>query len=286
MVDTSANKHDDDLARRAVVILGASNVARGWTSLVESIHGLCTSGEPSDAATDIFSAAGHGRSYGRRSRALARELPSIVDCGLWPALDAYRGEVTTALVTDIGNDLLYEQPVEQIERWVATCIDRLAAHTDRVTLTLLPEVSPRTIGRGRFLFFRTLFVPACRLSLDEIAGRAAALNDALARLAETTGVDLVEHDPAWYGLDPIHVVNRARHTAWERMLSPGLGPSTTAADGLRGDGNHLAPTVDRRLSVVRHRGRLRAARRWMFGREQHTSQPCARLVSGGAVSWF
>jgi hypothetical protein len=286
MVETLASSRDDDPARRAVVVLGASNVARGWTSLVEVIHRLGTGGEAIASRTDIFSAAGHGRSYGLRSRVLARELPSIVDCGLWPALDAYRGEVTAALVTDIGNDLLYDQPVEQVERWVATCIDRLAAHTDRVVLTLLPEVSPRTIGRARFLFFRTLFVPACRLSLAEIATRAAALNDVLGRLAATSGARLVEHDPAWYGLDPIHVVSRARHTAWERMLSPGLGVPAAAGDGLVGDGDGVARIEDRHPAAVRHRGRLRAARRWMFGREQHASQPCGRLVGGGAVSWF
>jgi hypothetical protein len=254
--------------------------------LVEVIDRLGTREEPIAWPTDIFSAAGHGRSYGLRSRVLARELPSIVDCGLWPALDAYRGEVTAALVTDVGNDLLYEQSVEQIERWVATCIDRLAAHTDRVVLTLLPEVSPRTIGLARFLFFRTLFVPACRLSLAEIATRAAALNDVLSRLAATAGVRLVAHDPAWYGLDPIHVVSRARHTAWERMLSPGRGVATTAGDGVEVGDNGIARIEDCQLAAVRHRGRLRAARRWMFGREQHTSQPCGRLVGGGAVNWF
>ena len=272
----SGRAHGGDTAGRAVVVLGASNVARGWSSLVETIGRLDT------APTDIFSAAGHGRSYGRRSRALARELPGVVECGLWPALDTYQGKVTAALVTDIGNDLLYEQSVDEIEHWVATCLDRLRAHTDRIAMTCLPEVSPQTIGRWRFLFFRTLLVPTCRLNLDEVARRAAALNRALVRLAERSGVELVRHDPVWYGLDPIHVVRRARHTAWARMLSPVWGDSAVVPT--RGNGQRKGPRTG--PTMARRRGRPRAALRWMFGREQRTSQPSALLGDGGAVSWY
>ncbi|MEZ6068815.1 MAG: hypothetical protein R3C10_00815 [Pirellulales bacterium] len=266
------------MTSRAVVVLGASNVARGWPSLVDTIVGLNISEKLAGPATDIFAAAGHGRSYGASSRVLARVLPSIVDCGLWSALQAYDGEVRGALVTDIGNDLLYEYAVDDVLRWVATCVERLASHTDRIAVTLLPNVSTENIGRLRFLFFRTLFVPACRLGREELARRVAALNDGLRRLAATMQFELVEQDSDWYGMDPIHVLSRSRHRAWERMFSTALGRS-----GLR---NGASGEASGRRCPSRQRGRPRAARRWMFGVEQCTVQPSARLASGGAISWF
>ena len=58
---------------------------------------------------------------------LGRELPGITTCGLWDALAARPPARTAALVTDVGNDLLYGAPVAAILDWVAECLDRLAA---------------------------------------------------------------------------------------------------------------------------------------------------------------
>ena len=57
---------------------------------------------------------------------LWRELPGIVECGLWDALAQRPPAPTVALLTDIGNDLLYDVPVPQIVSWVETCLDRFS----------------------------------------------------------------------------------------------------------------------------------------------------------------
>ncbi|MBK7641467.1 MAG: hypothetical protein IPJ19_00210 [Planctomycetes bacterium] len=53
-------------------MIGASNA---WMALPKVLRAL-------DGPRDVFVAAGHGRSYGHSSRYLARELPSILECGL------------------------------------------------------------------------------------------------------------------------------------------------------------------------------------------------------------
>ena len=156
--------------RPAFVVLGASNVSRGLSRLVDVI-------ETRAAPADLFVAAGHGRSYGAASRVWARRLPSILRCGLWRGLDR-AGHVAVAahgagaghampdgaaavadaaagaapptpadrprlhaLVTDVGNDLLYGFSVEQVAAWLRESIGRLADRGARIAVTRLPLAS-------------------------------------------------------------------------------------------------------------------------------------------------
>jgi hypothetical protein len=98
--------------RHRIVLLGASNLTRGISTVVESAQQIW--GGP----LDVCCALGHGRSYGWTSNFLGRSLPGIVGCGLWPALESRPKLPTAALITDIGNDLMYGAPVQQVLLWV------------------------------------------------------------------------------------------------------------------------------------------------------------------------
>ncbi len=108
-------------ARQRVILLGASNVARGISVITETSRRL--HGRP----LEIFAAFGRGRSYGRTSRFLGFELPGIAECGLWQSLSDRPPLATSALVTDIGNDLFYDHPLEQIVDWIDACLTRLSS---------------------------------------------------------------------------------------------------------------------------------------------------------------
>jgi hypothetical protein len=90
-----------------VVALGASNLTRGFHEVVSASRAAW------GPDVQILAALGHGRSYGARSRLLTRRLPGILDSGLWPALEAMPAVPTRALVTDVGNDILYGYPPAQ-----------------------------------------------------------------------------------------------------------------------------------------------------------------------------
>ncbi len=111
----------DTSLRRRVVVLGASNVARGISVI------LGTAGRVWGQPLEVFAAYGRGRSYGRPSQVLRRELSGIVECGLWDALRTRDPVPTAALVTDIGNDLVYGRSVDEIGDWVDACLARFAA---------------------------------------------------------------------------------------------------------------------------------------------------------------
>ncbi|GAG37532.1 unnamed protein product, partial [marine sediment metagenome] len=102
-----------------------------------------------------MAALGHGRSYGQTSCVLGRYLPGILECGLWRDLAQQPALPTRALVTDIGNDLVYHVPVEQVTRWVAECLERLAPHCDEIAISQLPLESVRRVGKGRYFIFRS-----------------------------------------------------------------------------------------------------------------------------------
>src|SRR5947207_14876376 len=84
-----------------VVALGASNLTRGLRIVVS------TARQTWGPDIEIFGALGHGRSYGADSRVFVRRLPGILQSGLWRDLAARPPVPTRALVTDVGNDILY-----------------------------------------------------------------------------------------------------------------------------------------------------------------------------------
>ena len=155
-------------------MLGASNVTRSFGTLVATARTVWN--EP----LEIIAAHGHGRSYGTDwSRVLVRKLPGILSCGLWNSLvhSASTSTSTAAIVTDIGNDILYEYDVPTIAGWIEQCLDRLAAINAQTIVTGLPIENIFKLSEARYKFFRTLLMPGCTLRLSDTAQRAIDLND-------------------------------------------------------------------------------------------------------------
>lgn len=190
-----------------VIVLGASNVSRGLARFAAVARDRA--GRP----VDLVVAAGHGRSYGVNSRVAMRRLPSILGCGLWRALERDQAAAAPplALLTDIGNDLLYGFPAPAVADWVGECLRRLGEHGARVAVTRLPLVSVLGVGPVRYRVFRTCFVPGCRLTLSEVKEAAAELDARITAVAVEHGAAVLAQPVEWYGVDPIHV--RRRHLA-------------------------------------------------------------------------
>lgn len=289
------------VVRPGFVVLGASNVSRGLSRLVAAI-------EARAASADLFVAAGHGRSYGANSRVWARRLPSILRCGLWRGLDraghvagathvagaghalpdgaaavpdAAAGSATPArtdrprlhaLVTDVGNDLLYGFSVEQVAAWLRECVGRLADRGARIAVTRLPLASIASVGRVRYRAMRTLFVPGCLLSLDQVKDAALRLDAELAGIAVAHGAAVIDQPGEWYGLDAIHVRRRRLSEVWERACSVwGLEPGPPPRRSLA------------RWAAVGSRG---AEVRSLAGAVRFTRQPVLELTRGGTLSLY
>jgi hypothetical protein len=207
-----------------IILLGASNLTIGFPLLLDNLR------RELEGPIHVYAALGLGRSYGISSRVLCRGLPGIVGCNLWAKLEQ-NGKPpgsTFALVTDVGNDLLYNVEVSQIVAWVKTCLDRLVEQRAEIVMTLLPIASVERMSSWRYSLFRTIFFPTTRISLPEVLQRARDLNAQLQQLGREYGVPTFEPPGEWYGFDPIHIASRHRCQAWNRILSgwPSLEPST------------------------------------------------------------
>lgn len=186
-------------SRQRIVVLGASNVSRGLARLAATVRARA------GAPADLFVAAGHGRAYGVSSRVALRRLPSILGSGLWRALDREQAAQPLALLTDVGNELLYGLGVAAVARGVREAALRLADRGGRMAITGLPVASIARVGRMRYRLLRTLYVPGCLLSLGDIKDASQWLDDELRAISADTGATFIEQPADWYGLDALHV---------------------------------------------------------------------------------
>ena len=174
---------------------------------------------------------------------------------------------TRGLVTDVGNDILYGFTVERILGWVEQVLIRIGRVTQDIVLTDLPLASIYRLSHSRFLMFRSIFVPSCRLTLGQVIERAEGLNEELIKLSAAYNAKLIRLDPSWYGFDPIHVRPAQWRPAWQQIL----GEQTQEPV----DGRSMVESL--KLYV------MRPERRWIFGIEQVTPQSGVTLRSGGQV---
>ena len=255
--------------RLTAVVLGASNVSRGLARLNTAIRGRA------NGPVDLFVAAGHGRSYGALSRVWMRRLPSILGCGLWRALnrEANDGRRSVALVTDIGNDLLYGFPPAQVAAWVREAVGRLVDRGATVAIARLPLEAVRRVGPVRYRALKTLFVPGCPLSIEGIHSAAAELDGRIAELAASAGLATIDQPGAWYGFDTLHPRRRHLDTLWRHACDAwGLPP---ARRPMRAGLREWAG-LGRRAAEVRQLGR----------QMRYTPQPIRRYADGGWVALY
>jgi hypothetical protein len=208
-------------ATRRVVALGASNLTRGFQTVV------ATARAEWGPDVEVIAALGHGRSFGSESRVIARTIPGILESGLWDQLESLPPAPTRAIVSDVGNDILYGFTHTQILTWVHEVVHRLARFSDDIVLAGLPRVGAGDISHAKFLFFRSILFPRCRLSFAEVAETAQRVNDGVAALAAARGLRFVPLKEEWYSVDPIHIRPSKWREAWQEIVCgesrPALG---------------------------------------------------------------
>lgn len=246
-----------------VVALGASNLTRALYTVVSTARSAWT------PDIELVAALGLGRSYGVKSSVFGRSVPGILESGLWAQLDAMPPAPAVGLITDVGNDIMYNIEVPQILEWIRESVRRLEQHTTSIIISGLPVEGDRRISDWQYRWLRYALVPSCRLSHDELQRRATLVNAGLREIAAERGHRFVELDSAWYGFDPIHIRYPYWRDAWSKILGVprDLGRRRSVAEAI---GLHLR----------------RPEREWVFGIQIRHAQPGAPLRGGGRVWLF
>jgi hypothetical protein len=264
----TAVDHERVIPARRVILLGASNLTRSFATVV------ATARRTWDEPVEIMAAMGHGRSYGQDSSVLGRKISGIFPCALWQDLQSRPPVPTAALVTDIGNDLLYGVPPDRLHEWVERCLDRLADAGASVVITQMPIGSVERLSEARFRFFRRVFFPRSRLTLADARAMVRSFNDRLIRLGESRKIPVIPVSSAWYGFDPIHLKRRVLRQAWPMLLS-----TWRTTD---------APLVIARPSLwtSAYLASLAPWERSLLGIRRRAAQPSGRFADGTTISLY
>lgn len=252
---------------RRVVVLGASNVKRNISTVAAVAR--ATACEP----IDLMMALGHGRSYGKPSSVPGRRLPGILESQLWQDLAERPRLPTVALITDVGNDLLYGVSPERLLGWVGQTLERLLRVDAEVRITGLPIDSMRRLGRLRYGLFRTFMFPHCRLPLEQVQRYADEVHSGLEELANSKA-QFVRLRSEWYGFDPIHFKRKHSFEAWQTLFAATFSKKSQKNFRLL----NLSERVALQLATP--------AERTLFGVRQNGIQPATSLSDGTKVSLY
>lgn len=251
------------------ILLGASNLAMTLPFGVDRLR------RQAGGPVQVLAACGQGRSFGTWSRFFfVRGLPGILDCGLWQELDRLPPLPTVALVTDVGNDLIYGVDAATVASWVEACLGRLADRGAETVLTLLPLPRLERLTPGQYLVARSILFPGRNVPWSRLQAEARELDARLRQIGRERGIHLVEPEASWYGIDPIHVRRSLRPEAWNRVFS--LWPLTSA--GLSG---RESSSPGRCRPPVFGTAHFR-----LFGADLRKPQPALRLQDGTTLSLF
>lgn len=198
-----------------VVLLGASNLVLGWQALTGTLRQMTS------APVNLNVALGMGRSYVKTSAFWFRRLPAISRCGLWNRLPHDSANPPLVLITDLGNDIVYQFEPDQIAASVGQCIRQILDWRSdaKIVMTGLPLASLTRIGKLQFQVAKTIMFPGCPLSRTSILERSLSLDRLVRQMAVEFGIPVVEPDPHWYGFDAIHVVPKFREAAFQKYFA-------------------------------------------------------------------
>jgi hypothetical protein len=264
-----------------LVLLGASNLTVSLRLVIQLMQQYC--GSPSE----VLVAAGHGRSYGQSSRVLMRELPGIIQSGMWRQLHSAETGVepaTYAFLTDIGNDIPYQAAPEEILNWISWCVEQLQRQCAHIVMTNLPIASIEALSEQRFNLLRSIMFPSCRLSRHEVIERAWIVHQGLIHLAERCHFVLCEVEPDWMSFDAIHIAYWKR-CAFYRQIFQAFEQISRSADSSEGRKSHDAAAEHAGIFLSWQR-RPRFAVRRTFGRITREPQPSGFLNNQTTVALY
>jgi hypothetical protein len=205
---------------------------------------------------------------------LGVELPSIGECGLWETLSQRPTLPTVALLTDVGNDIMYGRPAGEIAAWIERAVDRLRSVGARPLVVRVPLVTIERLSVWRYEIARTILYPTRRLKLDAARRCARELDHSLVELARRHGLPVVEPAAHWYGLDPVHIRSGRRAAVWSEIVARLFEEPRPRAS------TRLSPGDLRALAEARPLSRR------VLGFTRSHVQPAARLGSGTTISLY
>lgn len=193
------------------ILLGASNLSRAHFGLVkyleQNLH---------PRSVRFLSALGSGRGYSVEGGLMNIVYPPIKSCGVFDAAREVEVNRVIALITDVGNDIMYGIPVEKIIADLTELFEKLHNLKADILVTLIPH--HLEIGLDDFYFrcLRAIFYPGCRVAQNTATAAVREINRFL-KASASDHIKLITGLNPYYGMDMIHFSTFQMHRAWTQV---------------------------------------------------------------------
>ena len=197
------------------VLLGASNLARGYSALTRHLS-------QSISPIRFINALGPGRGYCVRGGLLNFSYTPIGECRVMKSAESFaeQGGRVAVLLTDIGNDIMYGIPGESLIECLDALIEKARHWNAEIFVTSIHVNVSRDMGKTSFKLLRALFYPKSPVTFDQADAAVKRVNHYLEEKSqENRQVHLVSGLGTFCGLDKIHFSLLKSHLAWSRIAN-------------------------------------------------------------------
>ncbi|MGP0628728.1 hypothetical protein ACTRW9_03385 [Nitrospina sp. 32_T5] len=195
------------------VLLGASNLARGYSALA---YYLTRNLKPE--AVKIYAACGPGRGYGCWGGMFNISYPPIAESPLFERLgkQARDGKRVVALITDIGNDLLYGMDGDSLIATMKNLFERLENLNAEIYATTLPVYFEGNVPAIVYYPIRTFLYPKSHISREEAIDGVRRVN-AFLKEYKSPHIHLIPPLDDYLGWDHVHFGLVRSAEVWNRI---------------------------------------------------------------------
>jgi hypothetical protein len=197
------------------ILFGASNLARSFYGLK-----LCIKRCIHPRQAIFIHAMGPGRGYLSRGGILNTTYSPIIDCGILESIKKIKkpNQQIIALITDIGNDIMYGINPEKITKGLQKILNVLDEVTTNIFITPIPINSQNPIGEFYFHILRCIFFPKSSVKYSQALETIEIINQFILHSSNksTIVINGMEH---FGGLDKIHYSFFKSHHAWAHIAN-------------------------------------------------------------------
>ena len=192
------------------IFLGASNLARSFYGLKRCI-GRCIFPRPAS----FVHAMGPGRGYVSRGGILNAIYSPILSCGILEAVrnKKIKDQSVVALITDIGNDIMYGVSSEKIINGLQYLLNALGEFKTNIFITSIPVDLENDISELHFHIIRQIYFPKSPVKYSQASNNIKAINKFILQ-SSNKKITAIDDMKQFCGIDRIHYSILKSQSAW------------------------------------------------------------------------
>ena len=204
------------------IFLGASNLARSFHGLKYCIE-RCIFPRPAS----FVHAMGPGRGYVSRGGILNAIYSPILNCGILEAVrnKKIKDQSVVALITDIGNDIMYGVSSEKIINGLQYLLNALGEFKTNIFITSIPVDLENDISELHFHIIRQIYFPKSPVKYSQASNNIKAINKFILQ-SSNKKITVINDMKQFCGIDKIHYSIFKSQSAWSHVagkLTASLG---------------------------------------------------------------